>query len=416
MKEMAKKLVKKFDVRCPNINIPVQKLSGGNMQKLILARELSGSPRIILANQPIWGLDVGAAAYVHTQLMKAAEQGGASPIDGWMLMIKGALGSKFVVSETLTRATPLIFTGLAAAVAFRAKLWNIGAEGQFYIGACVAVLLGTRGEMLSLFIMIPYLFAAGALAGGLFLLVPTILKTHLNVDEVVTTLLLNFVVLLFVNWLVFGPWKDPMSMGWPQSEPVLDSAILPILMGKTRFHLGFVIAVLSAVFVWWFMAKTTWGFEIRAVGSSIKASTFAGMPVNKAIIRTALISGGLAAMAVVSELCGVKGYLAFAAIIMVAFILFKTPLGLALRMVGENPLAVEAQGLSVFYLRTLAGCLLFAAFDAIQMRVQQQAGMAIPYQFYLMMPYLFSIIALVIMSRKAAYPKALLIPFRKGER
>lgn len=235
--------------------------------------------------------------------------GGASPMEGWRLMIKGALGSRFALSETLTRATPLIFTGLAAAVAFRAKLWNIGAEGQFYIGACTAILLGTSGVALPAYVMIPYLFGAGALAGGLFLLVPTFLKTHLNVDEVVTTLLLNFVVLLFVNWLVFGPWKDPLSMGWPQSEPVLDSAILPILMAKTRLHLGFVIAVLSAVFVWWFMAKTTWGFEIRAVGSSIKASTFAGMPVTKTIIRTALLSGGLAAMAGVSELCGVKGYL-----------------------------------------------------------------------------------------------------------
>lgn len=235
--------------------------------------------------------------------------GGASPLEGWRLLIKGALGSRFALSETLTRATPLIFTGLAAAVAFRAKLWNIGAEGQFYIGACVAVLLGTRGVALPAYVMIPYLFGAGALAGGLFLLVPTFLKTHLNVDEVVTTLLLNFVVLLFVNWLVFGPWKDPMSMGWPQSEPVLDSAILPIIMAKTRLHLGFVLAVLSAVFVWWFMEKTTWGFEIRAVGSSIKASTFAGMPVTNTIIRTALLSGGLAAMAGVSELCGVKGYL-----------------------------------------------------------------------------------------------------------
>jgi ABC-type uncharacterized transport system permease subunit len=235
--------------------------------------------------------------------------GGASPMEGWMLMIKGALGTRFAVSETLTRATPLIFTGLAAAVAFRAKLWNIGGEGQFYIGACMAILLGTRGEALPSFIMIPYLFAAGALAGGLFLLVPALLKTHLNVDEVVTTLLLNFVVLLFVNWLVFGPWKDPMAMGWPQSSPVLDSAILPVLMAKTRFHLGFIIAVLSAFFVWWFMAYTTWGFEIRAVGANIKASTFAGMPVNKTIILTALISGGLAAMAGVSELCGVKGYL-----------------------------------------------------------------------------------------------------------
>ena len=235
--------------------------------------------------------------------------GGASPVEGWMLMIKGALGSRFAVSETLTRATPLIFTGLAAAVAFRAKLWNIGGEGQFYVGACMAVFLGTRGEALPAFVMIPSLFTAGALAGGLFLLVPTFLKIRLNVDEVVTTLLLNFVVLLFVNWLVFGPWKDPMSMGWPQSKPVVDAAMLPILMAKTRFHLGFIIAVVSAVFVWWFMGYTTWGFEIRAVGSKITASTFAGMPVGATIVRTALNSGGLAAMAGVNELCGVKGYL-----------------------------------------------------------------------------------------------------------
>ena len=172
--------------------------------------------------------------------------GGASPVEGWILMFKGALGSKFAITETLTRATPLIFTGLAAAVAFRAKLWNIGGEGQFYIGAIMAVLSGTNGQLPS-WVMIPYLFAAGALAGGLFLLVPTLLKTFMNVDEVVTTLLLNFVVLLFVNWLVFGPWKDPMAMGWPQSAPVADAAVLPILVARTRLHFGFILALVAAV-------------------------------------------------------------------------------------------------------------------------------------------------------------------------
>ena len=234
--------------------------------------------------------------------------GGASPVQGWILMVKGALGTRFALSETLTRATPLIFTGLAAAVAFRAKLWNIGGEGQFYIGACMAVLLGTKGSLPS-WAAIPYLFAAGGLAGGLFLLVPTLLKTLLKVDEVVTTLLLNFVVLLFVNWLVFGPWKDPMAMGWPQSEPVLDAAMLPVLLAKTRLHLGFILALAAALLVWLFMERTVWGFEIRAVGANPRASRFAGMPVTAAVIRTALISGGLAAMAGVSELCGVKGYL-----------------------------------------------------------------------------------------------------------
>ncbi len=249
---------------------------------------------------------VGVAMAVCSMLLIWAN---ASPLEGWMLMLKGALGSKFAVTETLTRATPLIFTGLAAAVAFRAKLWNIGGEGQLYIGAVVATWLGAGSLELPSYFMIPYLFIAGALAGGLLLLIPTLLKTKLQVDEVVTTLLLNFIVLLFVNWLVFGPWKDPMAMGWPQAAPVVDSALLPQLLARTRLHLGFILALASAVGVWWFMRATTWGFEIRAVGASPKASRFAGMPVNAAIVRTALLSGGLAAMAGVSELCGVKEYL-----------------------------------------------------------------------------------------------------------
>lgn len=234
---------------------------------------------------------------------------GASPLQAFSLFIKGAVGSKFALSETLTRTIPLIFTGLAAAVAFRAKLWNIGGEGQLYAGACIATLLGTGMIDLPGWLMIPALFAAGALAGGLLLLGPTLLKTWLAVDEVVTTLLLNFIVLLFVNWLVFGPWKDPMAMGWPQAAPVLDSALLPPLMAKTRLHWGLVIAVALAVGVWLVMRYTSWGYEIRAVGNNPQASRFAGIPVNRVIIRTALISGGIAGCAGVSELCGLKGYL-----------------------------------------------------------------------------------------------------------
>jgi simple sugar transport system permease protein len=249
---------------------------------------------------------VAAAMVVCSALLIWA---GASPLEGWALMLKGALGSTFAITETLTRATPLIFTGLAAAVAFRAKLWNIGAEGQLYIGAVVATWLGSGAFEMPSYLMIPYLFLAGALGGGLLLLLPTLLKTKLQVDEVVTTLLLNFIVLLFVNWLVFGPWKDPMAMGWPQAAPVVDSALLPQLIAKTRLHLGFLLALACAVGAWWFMRATTWGFEIRAVGISPRASRFAGMPVNATIVRTALLSGGLAAMAGVSELCGVKEYL-----------------------------------------------------------------------------------------------------------
>ena len=234
---------------------------------------------------------------------------GASPFKALILLIKGSVGSKFAISEALTRATPLIFTGLAAAVAFRAKLWNIGAEGQFYAGACAATWLGTGMVNLPPWLMIPFLFAAGAIAGGLLLLGPTLLKTKLAVDEVVTTLLLNFIVLLFVNWLVFGPWKDPMAMGWPQAKPVLDSALLGIMIPKTRLHLGLVLAIGASLGIWFLMRFTTWGYEIRSVGFNQKASRFVGIPVNMVIVRTALISGGLAGCAGVAELCGVKGYL-----------------------------------------------------------------------------------------------------------
>lgn len=234
---------------------------------------------------------------------------GASPVEAYRLLVKGALGSTFALSETLTRTTPLIFTGLAAALAFRAKLWNIGAEGQLYIGACIATWLGTGMFDLPAMLMVPLLFLAGALAGGLLLLGPTLLKTRLGVDEVVTTLLLNFIVLLFVNWLVFGPWKDPMSMGWPQAAPVIDSAALGQILPKTRLHWGFAIALCCAILSWLLVRFTSWGYEIRAVGLNPHASRFAGIPVNRVVVRTALISGGLAGLAGVSELCGLRGYL-----------------------------------------------------------------------------------------------------------
>jgi simple sugar transport system permease protein len=234
---------------------------------------------------------------------------GASAIEAYRLLISGALGSKFALSETLTRATPLIFTGLAAALAFRAKLWNIGAEGQLYVGACLATWLGTGMFDLPALIMVPFLFLAGALAGGLLLLGPTLLKTKLGVDEVVTTLLLNFIVVLFVNWLVFGPWKDPMAMGWPQAAAVVDSATLGLIIPKTRLHWGFAIALLTAFISWIVVRFTRWGYEIKAVGFNQHASRFAGIPVDNVVIRTALISGGLAGFAGVSELCGLRGYL-----------------------------------------------------------------------------------------------------------
>jgi general nucleoside transport system permease protein len=217
------------------------------------------------------------------------------------------VGSRLALLETLNRATPLIFTGLAVAVAFRAKLWNIGAEAQLYAGAIVAVLLGT-GALGAPFVL-PLSALAAMVAGGLLLLGPALLKVRLGVDEVVTTLLFNFIMLLFVSYLLEGPMKDPMGMGWPKSPALDREARLPRIVDGLRLHWGFALALIAAVIVWVIQTRTTLGYEMRAVGQNVRAARFAGMPVNGVILKTALLSGGLAALAGWSEVAGLKGHL-----------------------------------------------------------------------------------------------------------
>ncbi|KMK66204.1 ABC transporter permease [Puniceibacterium sp. IMCC21224] len=234
---------------------------------------------------------------------------GGAPFSVLGLIIKGAVGSKFAALETLNRATPLIFTGLAVAVAFRAKLWNIGAEAQLYVGAVVTVVLGTGALAWPAATLLPTLALAAIAAGAVMLLVPTFLKTRLGVDEVVTTLLLNFVILLWVSYLLEGPLKDPMGMGWPKSARLITEARLPRLIDGLRLHWGFGLALLSAALVWVIQTRTTLGFEMRATGLNREAARFAGIPVTRVLIKTAALSGGLAALAGFSEVAGLKGSL-----------------------------------------------------------------------------------------------------------
>jgi simple sugar transport system permease protein len=234
---------------------------------------------------------------------------GADPFAVLGLILKGAAGSKFAALETLNRATPLIFTGLAVAVAFRAKLWNIGAEAQLYAGAIVTVLLATgllAGTGLWGMVIVA---AVAMLAGALVLLGPVLLKTRFGVDEVVTTLLFNFIMLLLVSYLLEGPMKDAAGMGWPKSAPLEREMRLPRLAQGLRLHWGFALALIAALLVWFVQVKTTLGYEMRAVGYNPRAAAFAGIPVNAVLVKTALLSGGLAALAGYSEVGGLKGHL-----------------------------------------------------------------------------------------------------------
>ncbi|MXN65486.1 ABC transporter permease [Stappia sp. GBMRC 2046] len=278
---------------------------------------------------------------------------GADIATAYILMVNGAMGSVFAISELLARATPLILTGLAAAVAFRAKLWNIGGEGQLYAGALAAVAVGSGGFALPPYALIPAVLVAGALAGALVMLVPTLLKVKLGADEVVTTLLLNFVILLFVQMMLEGPMQDPMGMGWPQSEPVLEEAMLPQLIARMRVHAGLIVALVAAIFAAILMRRTVWGFEIRAVGANPSAARHAGIPVTATFVRVGLLSGAFAGLAGVGEVAGLKGYLTadlspgfgYAGIV-VAMLAGLSPLGVVIAAIFVAGVFVGADSMS----------------------------------------------------------------------
>ena len=232
----------------------------------------------------------------------------------YVALIDGAWGSAFAISETFTRATPLTLTGLSAAVAFRARLFNIGAEGQLYLGALAAVAVagqhpGLEAMALPAPLMTALMVAAGALAGALWLLGPALLKTRLGVDEVVTTLLMNFIALLLVSMLLDGAMKDPLAMGWPQSVALWPEVEFGRLLERSRVHMGLVGAVLLAVLLWVIDRYTTLGLGLRAVGANARAAAFAGLPVGRLTVLTALMSGALAGLAGVGEVAGRTSYL-----------------------------------------------------------------------------------------------------------
>ena len=238
---------------------------------------------------------------------------GADVAQTYGLLLRGGFGSVFALSETFTRAIPLMLTGLAAAVAFRARLFNIGAEGQLYVGALAAVAVGGLHGGSGFDLPVPLLFGlmllAAALAGALLLLGPALLKARLGVDEVVTTLLLNFIVLLLVSLMLDGPMKDPTAMGWPQSVALMGELELSKLVAQTRVHSGLLIAAALAVAVWVLMKYTVLGFDIRAVGANARAAAFAGVPVTRTVVLVAMLSGALAGLAGAIEVAGRTSYL-----------------------------------------------------------------------------------------------------------
>jgi simple sugar transport system permease protein len=222
---------------------------------------------------------------------------GATGVDvgkAYATMFQGAFGSAFGFGDVLLKTTSLLLTGLAVSVAFRCRQWNIGAEGQLYMGALGGTLVGISlvgmipGLAIFLGIILSFIF------GALFALVPAVLKVKFGVNEVISTVLLNFVALLFISFLLHGPIKAPGFN--PYSPEIDDASQMPIIFPGTRLHAGIIIAALATVGVY-YLWKTKIGFEIRSVGANIKAARYAGMNITKSVLVTFAISGGLAGIA-----------------------------------------------------------------------------------------------------------------------
>ena len=239
---------------------------------------------------------------------------GGDPFATYAHIAKASFGSLGVLSDTLVKATPLIFVGLACSLAFRMRLWNIGAEGQFYLGAFGAsavVLIPLLPETAPKWVWLLAMGVAGMICGALWGAIPGLLKAQFKVNEVISTLMMNYIAIAFCNYFIFGMWSDG---GFQMSPKFPKVAWLPRLtdyakqldwMAGLTTHAGFIIAVVLAILVWFILYRSKWGYEIRLIGDNDRAAEYAGIGIKKNIVFVMIVSGALAGLAGFSEVSGV---------------------------------------------------------------------------------------------------------------
>ncbi len=234
---------------------------------------------------------------------------GKSPVEAFSAMFYGAFGGPRQIGETLLRATPLVFTGLAVAYGFRAGLFNIGAEGQLFLGGLAAAFVGVQLGGLPWAIAAPSAVLCAALAGAAWAFIPALMKARLGAHEVITTMMFTYIGRYLVSWIITGPFKDKGAI--PQTPQLPVNSILPRIsdvlpfVGQNRAHLGIVLGAIVAVFVWWILKYTVLGYEARAVGFNPTASETGGISVSATIIKSLCLSGALAGLAGAVEVMGV---------------------------------------------------------------------------------------------------------------
>ncbi len=263
---------------------------------------------VLRGQQPRWLTPVAVLAAVLATIALTAipiRLAGANPAAAFERYLLTPLSSTAGLYEVLLTATPLLFTGIAVAIAFRAGYWNIGAEGQFLVGAVATTAVALSMPDLSAPLALPLGFLAGAVGGLAWAVLPAWLKKRADIDEVVTTLLLNPVALLVVQGLLNGPWRNTSS-GFTDSDRFGVGYDLPAMIPGTRVHWGFGVAVIVIVVAGVVFSKTAVGVQIRAAGQAPRAAAFSGIPVRRLRWRCALVSGAIAGLGGASQVMGVQ--------------------------------------------------------------------------------------------------------------
>lgn len=228
-----------------------------------------------------------------------------NPIEAYIAAVKLTLGSFRGISETFVKGTPYLMTGLSVAIAFRCGIWNIGAEGQFLMGALAASFIGTKVATVlpnTAWVAIPLCFAAAIFAGSLWGVIPAILKISRGVNEVISTIMFNYIAIYFVSLMIDGGPLQETSKTGPQSDPIVSWTHLPPIFDSYRIHFGIIIAIILAAVLTFVLFRTTYGFQLRAVGAGAAAAEAAGISISQNTIRVFCLSGALAALGGAIEL------------------------------------------------------------------------------------------------------------------
>lgn len=276
-------------------------------------------------------------------LILVSGSGIGSALNGF---VRGVVGSKYAIAEVLVKTVPLTLAALGIGVGFKTGFTNLGAEGQIYIGAIAGAMFALAFPTMPKIIMIPLLVLIGFLAGGLWALIPGLLKAKFNISEIIVGIMLNYIAIGIVGISLQTFLKDPNS-AFPMSEMLGENASLGLLIPSTRLHSGFIITLFFVIIVYIFIWRTSYGYQMRACGESMRTSYVAGISVYKNVILSALISGGLAGIAGMIEVAGVQGQLieglspnyGYTAI-MVALLGRNHPVGILISAIGISMLQV----------------------------------------------------------------------------